>query len=350
MTDDYGYLNARLRAKKGSFLRPRDYESALGTASLEEMVTFLEGTPYKTEVIRALTATRGMAGVDEGLRRDFQHTIDQMVGSVSGRLQELVTIVLGRWEIFNIKTVLRGRHAGAPLETVMHNVLPFGRLGDVALQELARQQDMKSAIDLLSQWSIPYARVLREAYPVYREKGDLQVLELALDRSFFASSLRGLDPTDQNDQIVADYLRREIDLLLVGYALRSVHHGVHEGDSGSVFIPGGRSVSAVVYGRMLAARSLDDLMKAVPDPLYVRCLEAGMPSYLEHRRLSALERSLETCFIKSMTAKMAGDPLSMSSVIGFLWLKLNEITNLRIISRGKYTLMPREEIEKYLVH
>jgi vacuolar-type H+-ATPase subunit C/Vma6 len=35
--------------------------------------------------------------------------------------------------------------------------------------------------------------------------------------------------------------------------------------------------------------------------------------------------------------------------MGFLWRKINEITNLRLIARGKYAALPREEIEALMV-
>lgn len=344
MIDDYGYLNARVRSLHGLLIAERGYAAALASDTLEELVAFLESTGYAASVGEALTVKKGIAGIEEGLRRDFQHTIDHVVRVASGRSRELLTVVLGRWELFNLKTVLRGRHAGAGLETIMGSTIPFGRLDEVALQELVRQADVKSAIGLLEQWRIPYAAALRAAYPAYRERGDFHALEVALDRSFFTSALRGLDRGRTNDGVVAECLRREIDLVLLSYALRAVHHATAEARPGEVFIPGGKGVTLPVFERLCAAGSIAEFLEAVPAP-FAGCLAEQVQRYLEVRRLFALERSLHTCFIREMTGLVLRDPLTIAYTIGYLWRKTNEITNLRIIARGTYAALPREQIE-----
>jgi len=58
---------------------------------------FLEGTPYAAPLDEALTTHKGIAGVEEGLRRDFQRTIDHVVHVAGGRPRELLELALGRW-------------------------------------------------------------------------------------------------------------------------------------------------------------------------------------------------------------------------------------------------------------
>lgn len=349
MTDDYGYLNARVRSMKGRLLPAEAWRSALETASLAEFVSFLQSTPYAAAVGEAMTLRKDIAGVEEGLRVDFQRTIGHLLRIAGGRSRELMTIVLGRWEIFNVKTVLRGRHAGAGLESVMESVIPFGRLDDVSLKELARQQSVKSVIDLLVQWRIPYASALGDAHAAYLEHGDLTVLEVALDRSYFASGLRGLDLDRPDDAAVADYLRREIDLILLGYALRAMHHGAVEAHCAEIFIPGGKTVTLAALERLCAARDVREFLESVPPSPYAACLASGLQRYLASHRLFALDRLLQTCFVREMMRLVARDPLSIAFTIGYLWRKANEVTNLRLVARGKYASVPREQIEALML-
>jgi V/A-type H+-transporting ATPase subunit C len=349
VTDDYGYLNARVRSMKGRLLPAESWRTALETASLGEFVSFLESTPYATAVSEALTLRKNIAGVEEGLRLDFQRTIDHVLRVAGGRSRELLMLVLGHWELYNVKTVLRGRHAGSDLETVMGSLVPFGRLDEVSLKELARQENLKAAIDLLVQWRIPYAAALNEAYAAYLEHGDLTVLEVALDRRFFTAALRGLDPDRPDDAAVADYLRRQIDLILIGYALRAMHHGVVEAHCSEIFIPGGRTVTSEALERLCAARNIREFLDAVPPSPYAACLASGLQRYLASHRLFALDRLLQTCFIREMMQLVGRDPLSIAFTIGYLWRKSNEITNLRLVARGKHASVPREEIEALMV-
>lgn len=349
MIGDYGYLNARVRSFKGRLLSEPDLDAALACASLDELVAFLESTAYAPAVSEAMTLKKGVAGVEEGLRRDLQRTIDHLVGTAGGRPRQLLILVLGRWELFNLKTVLRGLHAHSGLETVMGSTLPFGRLDEVALQELARQGDLKAAIDLLTQWRIPYAPELHQAYPAYRVGGDFQVLELALDRAFFASGLRRGEPGRADESVVADCLRREIDLILLSYALRAMHHAPTEAAPEEIFIPGGKAVTREIFLRLCAARTLAEYLDAVPLPAYAACLAPQAPDYLVQRRLSILDRALHSCFVRSMMRLVLGDPLSIPLAIGYLWRKVNEVTNLRLVARGLYAALPRDEIEALMI-
>jgi vacuolar-type H+-ATPase subunit C/Vma6 len=347
--EDWGYINARVRALQSLLLSPQDVRRALACGSLEEFVTFLGATPYAAPVAVAQTTRKGIAGVEEGLRRDFQRTIDRIVRAAGGRPRELLTVALGRCELFSVRALLRGLDGRAGLEAVMGSTIPFGRLDEVALEELARQPDVKSGIDLLAQWRIPYAEALRRAFPAYRGGGDLAALETALDRSFFAEALRALDPSHAGDAVVAGCLRREIDRILLGYALRAVHHGAAEVDPAASFIPGGRTVTRPVFARLCAVRSVPDFIAAVPDPAAAACLEAGLRRYLGSGRLSELDLALHACFVRGMMRLVLRDPLSVAFTVGYLWRKANEIRNLRIIARGAYARIPRADVEALLV-
>lgn len=349
MSDDLGYLNARVRALQGLLISGSGYGHALETGSLPEFVSFLESTSYAAAIGEAMTVTKGISGVEEGLRRDFQRTIDHVVKIAGGRPRRLLTIVLGRWELFNIKTVLRGLHARAGLDAIMGSTVPFGRLDEVGLKELARQGDVRAAIDLLAQWHIPAAADLRRAYPTYRDRGDFQVLETSLDRAFFAAGLRALDAGRADDAIVAGHIRREIDVILLGYALRAMHHGADAADAAEVFISGGQVVTRPVFERLCAAASLADFLGAMPHSSFAACLEEFSRSAQDVKRLLALDHALQSCFVRQTIRLVLRDPLSIAFTIGYLWRKMAEIVNLRLIARGKCAQLPREQIEPLMV-
>ena len=45
-----------------------------------------------------------------------------------------------------------------------------------------------------------------------------------------------------------------------------------------------------------------------------------------------------------------GDPLSFTIVIGYLWAKLNEVTNIRVIARCREAGMPDELMESEIFY
>ncbi len=349
MSDDWGYINARIRAMRSRLIPAADLERMLSAGELDEIIALLDGTVYGGELRTSLAASKGLPGVDEGLRRNLEKTFDVVSRMTSGHARELIALMLGRWEIFNVKTILRGKHIGAGKEDILASALPFGELDDVALAELAVQPDVKGVIDLMAQWGIPYARLLRKEFPAYREKDDLQGLEQALDRAYFEGALAALDRGNPDDAQVMELMRREIDVTNIGYALRVVHHQVSGAQAEAAFVPGGDSVSLDLFARLLRARNMDDLVGMLAGSCYAACLQDAMLQYLDTHRVSVLERSLENRFVRSICSGISNDPLSASLVISYLWMKLNEIKNLRIISRGKQTHMPVDQIRKHLL-
>jgi V/A-type H+-transporting ATPase subunit C len=349
MSDDWGYINARIRAMRSRLLSAADIERMLAAGGLDEIVALLDGTTYGIDLRTSLAASKGIAGLDEGLRRNLEKTFAVVSGMTSGHARELIALMLGRWEIFNVKTILRGKHIGAGKEEILATVLPFGQLDDVALAELAAQPDVRSVIDLLAQWGIPYARLLRKEFAIYREKEDLQALELALDRAYFEGALAALDPNHPDDAQVIELMRREIDVTNISYALRVVHHQFSGANAENAFLPGGDVVNLNLFGRMLRAKDIDDLIGMLGGSCYAACLQSAMIQYLETRRISVLERSLDNRFVRNICTGISNDPLSASMAISYLWMKFNEIKNLRIISRGKQTDMPVDEIRKHLL-
>src|SRR5439155_1150654 len=75
--------------------------------------------------------------------------------TVEERSRELVDLLLSRFDLQNLLALLRGRVRGQPPEQVLANVVPLGALGGAAAQEIARQQELARAVDLLVSWRLP---------------------------------------------------------------------------------------------------------------------------------------------------------------------------------------------------
>ncbi len=64
MPDDYGYLNARVRAMKSRLLSRRTYGELLAETSVNELLATLAQTPYRTGIEAALARDTGWAARD----------------------------------------------------------------------------------------------------------------------------------------------------------------------------------------------------------------------------------------------------------------------------------------------
>ena len=62
-----------------------------------------------------------------------------------------------------------------------------------------------------------------------------------------------------------------------------------------------------------------------------------------------MERRLETGVLKNAISLSLKDPLNISLIIGYIWKKINEVINLRLILRGKQVQIPEQRLMEMVV-
>ena len=72
------------------------------------------------------------------LREDLKRVFSKVKGFFNGKIQEMVVLSLKEYDLFNLKTILRGLDAGVPFERIRTSLLPVGELSISLLEELAR--------------------------------------------------------------------------------------------------------------------------------------------------------------------------------------------------------------------
>src|SRR5439155_5926545 len=172
---DFAYGNTRLRARKGELLGAGEYETLLGR-DLDAILEFLAGTTYRAEIEAALAVTNGKRALHAALGRHLARMLGDLRAFYEDGSRELVDLLLSRFDLHNLLTLLRGRARGQTPEQVLANVVSLGVLGGAAGQEIARQQELARVVDLLVSWRLPdptAARALAGAWPEYERTEDL---------------------------------------------------------------------------------------------------------------------------------------------------------------------------------
>src|SRR4030067_285780 len=136
---DFYYINARVRAMRSRLLDPGRMEELLGALTFDALLAGLNNTPYGRDLQEALARYRGIQAVDEALARNFSATTQKIRSFGDGKPRALIEALLLRWDLANVRAVLRGKHTGRAEEDIMESVLPAGLLNRVALREPSRQ-------------------------------------------------------------------------------------------------------------------------------------------------------------------------------------------------------------------
>lgn len=324
---------------RSRLLDPGRVEELLALPSLEAFIQALGSTPYAHEIQEAQSRTTDpLRIVDDALARNFYLTTTKILSFAESKARQLIELVLMRWDLSNIRSILRGKHTGRRDEEILAGLIPAGRLNEPALKELVAQSDIAGVAGGLGGMDHPLAVALAEGLREYLATKDLLVLELQLDRYYAAYGLRIASGHGHNEEVVRRFLQDEVDATNVRTAVKLQRvDGLRKDEKLRFFIPG--------------SRLSENTFLAMSDPQTVeRGVQAarlqGFPIKSVHDDPGALERGLDSAMLRAQANLYLQDPLGIEIVIGYLAMKYSEVVNLRLIARSTALGIPRDRIRK----
>ena len=355
---DFAYGNTRLRARKAELLGAAEYESLL-ERDLDGVLELLADTAYRAEIEGALAVSNGKHALHVALGRHLARTLGELRAFYEDRSRELVDLLLSRFDLHNLLALLRGRVRGQEPEQVLANVVPLGTLGGAAAQEIARQQELARAVDLLVSWRLPDAagaRALADAWPEYERTEDLAALEHAL----MAGRAHDLDEALRAAGASADSLRelvaREHDAVNVLVVLR-LRFALQLDELSD--LPPAPGPGRFLVGGRIAEEALEDALRQPTRPEAVAKLVAAarrddwrvpLQRIASGGDLPTLQRELEVSRVRwAVGLFLRGDPLSFDVPIAFTVAHENEARNLRLVGEGVAGDMPTAALRAQLI-
>jgi V/A-type H+-transporting ATPase subunit C len=346
---DYGYCNARARGMRSRLLNAAYLDQLMAAADLSKVIGLLMDSEYSPELEEQLIHGHSTAAVDEALKVNMVRTFRKVMGFVNGEAEFLLATLLGRWDLFNIKTIIRGKHMKLSAEEIEESLFAVGLFSAVDLSALCREQDARAVADTLVTWAVPYSEPLRAAMPEYMRTNDLSLLELALDKYYFEWAAGRLSGKGPNARLTRKLLGVQTDAINLLTVFRLQKADVEGIDIERFFLPGGLNVSKDLFLALAPLSDVDEVVDRLKRTPYGMQLDPVVINYIEEGSISVFERALEDFVMRKALAAGRGDPLGVGIVIGYLWAKQNEITNLRIIVKGKAVGMPPDRMRKELI-
>lgn len=346
---DYGYSNARVRGMRSRLLTKAYFDQLIDTWEWRRLLQTLSETEYGPDLETTLLHGRTFAAVDEALKNNMVRTFQKILSIVNGEAHFLVTTMLARWDLFNIKTIVRGKHMRLSAQEIEDSLIPAGELTHVELTALSNLEDVRAVVDTLSTWGMPYAPVLREAMGDYVHTNELSKLELAIDKYYTQWADKRLKKRRHNYVLARDVLAVQTDATNLLTVLRLLKADVEGMDAGDFFLPGGQAVSEKLFRELAALSDIDEVLDRLKGTPFGKALSNAVMLYLETNSIAVLERSLEDFVMRRAISSNRGDPLGAGVIISYLWAKQNEVTNLRIIVKGNAVGMPPERVRRELI-
>jgi vacuolar-type H+-ATPase subunit C/Vma6 len=330
------YLVTRIHGLRTHLIPPRDIQILAKARDIRDVSDNLMKTDYATELGQLPSQERDAAMLERVFLRKLVERFFFVRRAAQGKMQDLLGRYCARFEVENIKRILRAKHGRTSEEP---SLIPLPREYTLLnFPALAKASDADEVASLLR--DTPY-HILLGALQPYRESGVMITLEAALDKIYFVrlwelvGKFRGIrdlvgEEIDlRNLLIVLSLKAREAPSKLIEEAIIPVSYRVPKITLHSVLqsrLEDAASVLAMRYSKL--ASQATSMLRGDPSlPL----------EWLFFRQL------YEDAFAFSRTRS-----LQAGYIMAYLLLCECEAKNLVSIVTGKQLGLGEEEISKRL--
>ncbi len=321
MASPYAAVNARIKVMRTELVERGTLEEALTASSYQEYLRVLSESTLREDLGDAAAAGAGLRDLDASLSRNYLRTVQRLQNLAVGPTSREINALVMRYDLANLKTLVRGVLAGRAPTDIEAGLVPAGTIRPAVLQAAASSTDVASLAQTLAVGGGALGQVLRSA--VTGGATEPLELEVALDQGYYRSVIANVRGANARR-----YFTREIDVrnLLTALQLRGGNVQAR------FFVPGGRDVTE---GDFLRIAGGDNSLPS-----------AELAPILEASDLGGAETAARHILDDASRNIAMGDALGAGVALDFLRRKEQEIAKLRLIGRAKYYDLPAEQIRR----
>ncbi len=347
---DYAYGNARVKAMSGRLLDAIKFDALLAAKDLNHFLSELDDTQYGPYIEEAVIEGLHPTVVDRAFNRNMVKEFTSIRNFFEGRPHDLVRTLLARWDLYNLKTILRGKQALIPNSEIIRALVPMGDLDEVTLEEIVNQPDFRASVDAMVMfgrgWRIRYGTAVNSKLHDYFHEHDLAILELAMDRMHYAEVSEEAEGKDSSSQKVSRMIKLDIDGINHVTLLRLSGQSYDREQLKEYYLPGG-DMQFGVFTRIAGAKDEEAVVSELSTGPFREVLAAAMGD-LDEKGYGIFQDELDKLMIRT-AIRLDDNPLDIGVIIKYMWRKYMEVANLRVIMRGKSIGMIESQIRKELI-
>jgi len=303
-----------------------------------EIARYLEETQYKDEIDALSKDYSGTELIEHATFANLAKTYRKLLDVSIDEPQFLILEYLRRWDIWNIKTVIRGKFYGATDTEIMKYLVPAGELDAEFLDGLTKKGTVQEVISAFE--GTDYSSALAQ----YDGK-NLASLENALDKLYYFRMERAVGGTlSVGGGLLLKYVRREIDIRNLITLFRMNKAGVDAAIIQENLIPGGKLHEEL---SRMAGQPFGEFLRGLEGYPFWSSISDIATADLD--AMSRIEARLRAYLVRYAWALSNYHPLSILPVLGYMVSKDTEVSNIRKIVRGKEAGLPAELIEEQVV-
>ncbi len=338
----YGYSNARVRAMKANLLSLEELEKMLLVRDTSSIIGLLELTHYKKDIVHLSVKYSGEDLVERALGRNFSEDSKKLlrISPISSR--KVVAAMLERYDIANIKTILLGKTLSKKREDILDLIVPAGELKPRTLEHMIDASSTKDAALLLrgTDYEVPYEMA---------EKSSPQQMVTHLQNQYYKSLAQKVGPYASEAKDLMSLALMEIDAKNIMDNLRCKEFS-KRGHSCKIKKGERRAYSgAISISTLNKIHELPGIEEELAEIENLLHLPGLLEDYKKNKSLARIEVAVEKRIAKKRLSAFHRGVLSLGALVGYIFLKEEEVKNIRKIIRGRQYGLSTEQIKETLV-
>jgi V/A-type H+-transporting ATPase subunit C len=323
-----------------------DTRISLMASRLVSGAEFLQFADEKGDIhAHAVHLAQRLGISDLGLHETLDHRVmpllleelSILLRPLTGAARELLLYWARRFEISNLKALLRGKMNNEPNERVRQQLIPVGPFASLPNERLLMSADIAELLRNVEE--TPYAEVARDARRIFEKEQELFAIDAGIDRRYYAGLMRrvnsdGLDGR-ANFQRLIGWLIDRINLVwLLRYRFT---YGLSPSQSYYLLIPAGYRLTGPQLLTLAQYGNLEEVLDHLPEPFH-SLLEGAQTTSEVMRRLELKVWEQGQSILRHGT----GDP---SRALAYLILRERDLRRARAILRGRRLNMSQSLIK-----
>mgnify|MGYP006082040951 FL=1 len=341
---NWANASARSKARKAGLIDSTQMRQLLQQEP-DAMASSISEMGYRADLDLYATRLSGADLVEAALNHNMDRDLNQVLRFCQGLLGDLVSIYVERYTYQKVKTALRAVRSGVSDEIVSSQVLPEENQNNSQWLELVKNSNnLVDAISALS--GTKFGKVLSSV----EDSNNLMALEDALDRQYYYDATGKLRAGASSHPQLLKYLCTEIDHRNVINLFRALKQGLSSEKRNELMLQGGHALNSTNLRQAAEAETEEALIEILRRAQNFN--DSGFDDALIASRERGTLDPIVNILVEQrmvMLNRMATlNPLSAFPVINYVERKACEVSNLRMMVRGRAAGLSDEVIEAHL--
>lgn len=342
----YPYTYVRAVVMRTLLFKSEDYNKML-KMSFGEIAKFLQDSNYKNEINTLAADYSGADLLEKSLNKNLSESFKKLIRISSFELGLLIKEYLLRKDMEDIKTIIRGKFTNAGEKTISDSITASGTLSRDFLVSLIK---MESIEETLKNNGIAEYSLLKAGLKHLQEKGSLLELENSLDKYYYSRLIEFSRRLPRQGLLFKNFLLKEIEVQNILTLLRLKKANFDDAAIRNFIILSQDKKKDSRIIRLSGSKNLDELLDMLGKSEYAGIITNGMQDYKSKGTLITFENELHKHMLRQSILLSHQYPLSIDTILGYMFAKDIEVRNIRIIVKGKQLGLSEEFIGGQMVY